>query len=294
MQLPENGIAWPARRIALERFALAASAALAGLAAAFAPSPPPALAQAGERTLAYRTPTAVSVTYHATDTLAQTFSGPGGSATYTLATAVALATTFAEQPEGVRVTATPGDLSATLDTPTGTETQTPGATGAYVFDIAPDGSVEVLAAPEIAGPAEVAAPLVGLPHEWFPRLPARAVEAGETWADTVTWSDERPESSMSSTTAFRYELVGDTVVDGRALWKISLAGEAQLSSERDPNGERLETTLAGANAGVALWDHERGLLHSLEVTFDYSGTMNTPLGDLPISVKGSSRRWLDN
>ena len=278
-----------ARRIRTARRVTGAAAA--GLVAA---SGTPLAAQAGERTLAYRVPAAASVTYHAADTLAQTFNGPGGTATYTLATALTLATTFEADPNGVRVTADVESVSATMTAPMGTDALPVEVTGAYVFTMGPDGAVEVISAPEIPGPAEAVAPLAGLHHEWFPLLSGTAAQPGDNWSGTVAWSHEGSTSRSSSSTAFDYTLVGDTTVAGRTLLKISLTGEAELTSRTNRNGAELTTSVAGANAGVALWDHERGLLHSMEVTFDYSGTMSTPMGDLPVAVAGSSRRWLEN
>ena len=267
------------------------TAAMVSLMAAY---PPPTAAQAREQALAYRVPAAESVTYRAADTLAQTFSGPGGTATYTLATALTLATTFADDPDGVRVTADVESVTATMAAPMGTDALPVEVIGAYVFVLGPDGAVDVISGPEIPGPAEAVTPLAGLHHQWFPLLPGTAVEPGDSWSGTVTWSSEGAASRSSSSTVFDYTLVGDTMVAGSTLWKISLTGQAELTSRTNQNGADLTTDLAGANAGVALWDHERGLLHSIQVTFDYNGTMNTPRGDLPISVEGSSRRWLEN
>lgn len=267
------------------------TAAVIGLLAA---SGLPLAAQEEERALAYRVPTAEAVIYHAADTLAQTFSAPGGTATFTLATALTLATTFADDPDGVFVTADVESVSATMTAPMGTDVLPVDVIGAYVFVLGPDGTVEVISGPEIPGPAEAVTPLAGLHHEWFPLLPGTTVEPGDSWSGTVAWYQEGSASQSSSTTEFAYTLVGDTVIAGRVLWKISLAGEAELTSRTNRNGAELTTSVASGNAGVALWDHGRGLLHSMEVAFDYSGTMNTPRGDLPISVVGSSRRWLEN
>ena len=251
-------------------------------------------AQAGGEALAYRVPATPTVTYHAADTLAQTFNAPGGTATFTLSMALTLATTFEEDPGGVRVTADVETLSATMAAPMGTEPLPLEVTGAYVFVLGPDGTVEVVSGPEIPGAAEAVTPLAGLHHEWFPILPGTPVQPGDDWVGTVAWSYEGAVSRSSSSTVFSYTLVGDTMVAGRAFRKISIAGEAELTSATNQNGADLETTLVGSNTGHALWDAERGLLHSLEVTFDYSGTMKTPMGELPISVVGSSRRWLEN
>lgn len=267
------------------------TAAMVGLVLA---SGPPLAAQAGEQALAYRVPAAATVAYQATDTLAQTFTGPGGTATYTLATALTLATTFEDDPDGVRVTADVESVSATMTAPMGTDALPVEVIGAYVFVLGPDGAADVISGPEIPGPAEAATPLAGLPHDWFPLLPGTAVEPGDSWSGTVTWSYEGSTSRSSSSTVFDYTLAGDTMVAGSTLWKISLTGVAELTSQTNRNGADITTNLAGANAGIALWDHERDLLHSIQVTFDYSGTMNTPMGDLPISVAGSSRRRLEN
>lgn len=249
-------------------------------------------AQAGGEALAYRVPTTPKVTYHAVDTLTQTFNAPGGAAIFTLATALTLATTFEDDPGGVRITGDIQALNATMAGPVETPQPLPlDVTGAYVFVMGPRGAVEVISSPEIA---EMVTPLVGLHYEWFPRLPGARVQPGESWADTVAWSREAPEGRFSSSTVFNCTLVGDTMVAGRALGKISIAGEVELASETNRNGVGVEMAFVGSKAGHAIWDPERGLLHSVEVAFGYSGTMKTPMEELPVSVTGSSRRRLEN
>ncbi len=267
----------------------------AALACLFAASAPTLHAQAGGEALAYRVPATPNVTYHAVDTLAQTFNAPGAAATYILSMALTLATTFEDDPGGVRVTGDIEALSATMAGPMGTPQTLPlDVTGAYVFIMGPRGSVEAISSPEFPAQLQAVTPLGSFHYEWFPRLPGASVQPGENWVDTVAWSHEGPQGRSSSSTVFSYTLVGDTLVAGRSFRKISIAGEAELTSEMEQNGADMETALAGSNAGHALWDRERGLLHSVEVAFDYRGTMNTPMGELPVSVTGSSRRRLEN
>lgn len=264
------------------------------LACLVAASPSPASAQAEREPLAYRVPATPNVTYHTADTLAQTFNAPGGTATYTLSLAATLATTFEEHASGLRITADVESVTATMAAPMGTEPLPLRVTGAYVFAMGPDGAVEAISRPKIPGPAETVTPLAGLHHEWFPLLPAAPVQPGDSWSGTVAWSYEGSMSRASSSTVFTYAMVGDTMVGGRSFLKISIAGDAELESGTNQNGADLVTILAGASTGHALWDAERGLLHSVGIAFHYSGTMNTPMGELPVSVVGSSRRWLEN
>ena len=69
--------------------------------------------------------------------------------------------------------------------------------------------------------------------ELLPRFPGRPLHPGDTWADTVI-SRRRTSAGLDvpvpisgtgeATTVYTYSLVGDTLVDGRTLRKITVSG----------------------------------------------------------------------
>ena len=249
--------------------------------------------QASDDALSYRVPSPASATYHVVDTLTTTIVTPVGDVSLELTMAVTLAATFEPAPDGVRFTGELEAFSASLSGPMGSQTFDEDIAGAYVFVLDARGGVEVVSAPEFAEPAASAAPVISLPHEMFPQLPGKAVQPGDSWVDTVTWSLDSPEARVITTSVHTYTLVGDTVIDGRTLLRIAISGEAETKGTVGAPGMSAEQVLSGANTGFALWDPERGAMHSMEITRDYSGTMNSPMGEASMKVTGSSRRWME-
>ena len=249
--------------------------------------------QASGAALSYGVPSPANATYHVSDTLTTTIGTPVGDVSLELTMAVTLAATFEPDPGGVRFTGALEAFSASMSGPMGSQTLDETVAGAYVFVLDSRGGVEVVSGPEFPEPAASAAPVVSLPHEMFPHLPGKAVQPGDRWVDTVTWSHESPDARVTTTNMHTYTLVGDTVVDGRSLLHIAISGEAETKGTVGPSGMSSEQTITGANSGFALWDPERGTLHSMEIDRDYSGTMNSPMGEASVTVTGSSRRWME-
>ena len=249
--------------------------------------------QASDAALSYRVPSPANATYHVSDTLTTTVVMPVGEISLELTMAMTLGATFEADPAGVRFTGEVEAFSAGLSGPMGSQTFEEDIAGAYVFVLDARGGVEVVSGPEFAEPAASAAPVVSLPHEMFPQLPGTAVQPGDSWVDTVTWSLDSPEARVITTNVHTYTLVGDTVIDGRTLLHIAIAGEAETKGTVGAPGMSAEQAISGANTGFALWDPERGAMHSMEITRDYSGTMNSPMGEASMKVTGSSRRWME-
>ena len=249
--------------------------------------------QASDAALSYRVPSPANATYHVSDTLTTTVVMPVGEISLELTMAMTLGATFEADPGGVRFTGELEAFSASRSGPMGSQTLDEEVAGAYVFVLDPRGGVEVVSGPEFPEPAASASPVVSLPHEMFPQLPGTAVQPGDSWVDTVTWSHESPGARVTTTNVHTYTLVGDTLVDGRSLLYIAISGEAETKGSVGPPGMSSEQTVSGANTGFALWDPERGALHSMEITRDYSGTMNSPMGEASMKVTGSSRRWME-
>ena len=250
--------------------------------------------QASDAALSYRVPSPANATYHVSDTLTTTVVMPVGEISLELTMAVTLAATFEPDPAGVRFTGELEAFSAGLSGPMGSQTFDEDIAGAYVFVLDARGGVEVVSGPEFPEPAASASPVVSLPHEMFPQLPGTAVQPGDSWVDTVTWSHESPNARVTTTNVHTYTLVGDTVVDGRSLLHIAIIGRGGNEGNRGGSGGMSsEQVISGANTGFALWDSERGALHSMEIARDYSGTMNSPMGEASMKVIGSSRRWME-
>ena len=132
-------------------------------------------------------------------------------------------------------------------------------TGALEFVLNPLGEVDVVSLPELSGTASGLGRLASIAHELFPRLPDRVVEPGATWVDTVTWSTVGESSEATFTNVHTYTLVGDTLVDGRPLLNIALAGEVAFESSGQVGPSALTSSSWGSVTGMILWDVDRGL-----------------------------------
>jgi len=252
-------------------------------------------AQTTDGDLAYGVPDNPSATYHMADTLVTSMNTPTGSMDVNVTTSALLTTSFEADPEGVRVTATLQSLSTTMTNPMmGSQTLEPEATGDYVFILDPGGNVSVLSTPEIDGPAGSTSIVAGMAYEMFPHLPGAAVQPGDSWSNNVTRSQETPEANVTTTTDYTYTLVGDTVVEGRTLAKIAVVAEIETKGTVDMGGMSAEQTITGTDTGFVLWDTAAGQLHSVRTERDYSGSMSTPMGAIPMEVSGTSYRWLEN
>ena len=258
-------------------------------------APASTLSAQTDGSLAHGVPANPNATYHMADTLVTSMNTPTGSMDVNITTSAALAVAFEADPGGVRVTATVQSLSMTMANPMmGSQTIEPEATGDYVFVLDPRGTVSMVSTPEISGPAGSSSTVAGMAYEMFPLLPGAAVEPGDSWVDTVTWSQETPEATATTTSVYTYTLVGDTVVDGNTLLKIEMAGEVETTGTVDMGGMSADQTITGSDTGHALWDMAQGRLHSMTIARNYSGNMSTPMGAMPMEISGTSHRWMEN
>lgn len=244
------------------------------------PTPPPVLGFGQHAT--------ASALYHVADSTRMSLPTPMGDMTMQDVSRATLDLAFAEDAAGTRVTATVTAFEAkTESSMTGVQTADAGdVEGALVFVMDGRGAVDVVSVPETSGLAGDRARFTAVAHGLFPRLPDRAFEPGLSWTDTVAWSSEGDES-VQVTTAYRYSLTGDTIVDGRRLAVISVSGDSGITIDADMGGMATVTTLEGSEAGSALWDLERGLLHSLALDQEFEGSVQLEMvgvPDLPVEI----------
>jgi len=231
------------------------------------------------------------IRYEVTDSSLMSIATPMGDMTFRAHARSVLDVAFADHADGTMVTATLAEYESVAENDmSGTTTEdVDDVEGPLVFVIDDRGAAEVLSLPETSGEAGARARFASMAHSLFPRLPSQAVEPGFSWTDTVTWSFD-DEEVVSTTTAYRYSLTGDTVVDGRQMAMIDVAGEGETVIEADAGGMQLTTTLSGTFTGAALWDWRRGILHSLFVDqqADGVGRLDMP-GVPPFDIEASEQ-----
>ena len=152
------------------------------------------------------------------------------------------------------------------------------------------GVVEVTSFPELSGPDAEVFSFAALAYDLFPRLPDTVVDPGGTWLDTLRWHTDGDVTEVISRTAYDYTLVGDTVVDGRALLHIVAAGKVDVRIYTGRAGKLTRRSMTGSSTGVVLWDPELRLVAYHEYERDLAGTVSRPdKTPFELSLKGPVR-----
>ena len=175
--------------------------------------------------------------------------------------------------------------------------------GSLEVVIGRSGVGELLSFPQVTGAMSQTALFPLLSFLLFPRLPDGEADPGATWVDTATASGDAGDMTTTATLVSTYTLVGDTLVDGRALVHIAVAREVTIDNEIEEVGMSATQAIAGSANGFVLWDPERGLVAYAEFDQDLEGAMTlSGVGTIDIDhcrdvadtvggVKGGGSRW---
>ena len=240
--------------------------------------------------LAFDVPSPPTATYTIGDSLELSVDSPMGSLAMKRSSAVTLAMSFARVAEGLRVTAEVEGFEASMTNPMSAPVSADvgDVTGSLIFDVGPTGKVEPVSTPTVSGSGAQLGSFVSLAHEFFPRLPGRVVNRGDSWVDTVSWSGGDGGAEVSTTTIYTYTLVGDTVSEGISLLRISVAGDVETDISVEMDGMQVDQSLTGSTTGDAYWDVDRNLLHSSDLGRSMTGTVSLPaMGLPPMPIKAS-------
>ena len=250
-----------------------------------------------EDTLAYVVPSPATAVYEIVDTAAVYVNSPVGALDIPTNSATTLSMTFEMDPRGVRATGSVESFEASMSNPMqGTLSADLGdVTGHLEMVFGRRGVEEVVSVPAVAGPAAQLAPFHHIANDLFPRLPAGAVDPGATWVDTVTWTIGDGTIETNSTTVYTHTLVGDTVVDGRTLRHIAVAGDVANDAEVLQAGTTITQSMTGSTTGFVLWDAERGLLAEAFFERELEGSMTMPgMAPFNMGLEGPVRVRLRN
>lgn len=263
-----------------------AAAALLLAAAGCAPSTP--AAPPGPPALAWDVPDRTDAVYVQGDTVDVDIDAGGQTMSVALSSSMTLGTTFAAAPGGgtaVRMEFL--DFSARSANPmAGTQSASADdVRGTLAFTMDRQGRVTVTGTPEVGGiAAEFMAP-EALAAGVFPRLPGRAVAAGDTWTDTITVDTETPSGTISSTSVVTYTAAGDTTVAGRSMLLVRMIGQDERYVEGSQSGFDVVQDLSGEGEGWFLWDFGPDLLYESVYESDLRGAMDVSAAPMPLSVR---------
>lgn len=252
---------------------------------------------APEGTLAYDVPSLATAVYHVVDTASVSVNSPVGSLDIPATSSTTLSMAFESDPRGVRATGTVESFQASMSNPMqGTlSTDLGDVAGQLEIVFGRRGVEEVVSVPALSGPAAQLSPFNHIANDLFPRLPDGVVEPGGTWVDTVTWTMDDGTIETMSNTVYRYTLVGDTVVDGRTLRHIAVAGDVTNGGEFTQGAATMTQSMTGTANGFVLWDAERRLLTEAFFERELEGSMTVPgMASFDMSLGGPVRVRLQN
>ena len=203
--------------------------------------------------LRYGVPTTPSVTY-VTESSQEIGidAGAMGTMNMTASSEATLGVTFAAAANGVEVTTTFDDITASMTQPMGgslsaTESD---VEGPLVFSMDAKGKGTPITIPSTKGSAEQLIAPVSFVHDFFPRLPGRAVDPGATWTDTISWEFSTAEGDQSTVAVLSYTLVGDTIVDGTSLLNITYVGDMDVVGSGTTEGTEVMQVFSGETGKV--------------------------------------------
>ncbi len=253
----------------------------------------------------YEVPSPPTATYRLADTITMIMTMPDGETDMAMSSASTIELTFAADSGGVRASGTVSDFSSSMaSTMMGnTDIGWGDVSGDLVFVIGPLGDVEMVSTPEVAA-AEVPIPMPFAfnAQELFPRFPDRPLQPGDTWADTVNASVDLaalgvpvPAGGIGGDPAiYSYTLVGDTLVDGRTLRKITVTNVVSVQPTVEEAGLEMAMDIVATVDGFILWDAERGLVAAVDLVRTTDGTMSMMGMSIHMTTAGPSKLRLVN
>lgn len=286
-------------------FLAAAAATLLAACSSGGPGESSAAPAPADNPFRYDVPSPPTATYQIADTNTVIMTTPQGEMDMAQTSSATLELTFAADSGGIRVTGTVSNYSAGMsssmigDMDLGGD----GLTGDLEFVIGTWGDIEIVSMPEVSGGAlPVPTPFSFSAPDLFPRFPGHPLEPGDTWADTATSSADLEEvagitGAGENTAIYTYTLVGDTVVAGLTLHKITVSGfgTMQVSGTEPEAGGEVSQDMTNTVEGFYLWDADRGIVVLADLVRAVDGTMSMGgMGGMAMTTAGPSRMRLVN
>jgi len=244
----------------------------------------------GVSSLAYPVPPA-SASYLVADTVTISLQGLGQPMEIAARSIADYRLDFVEAPVGLRVTATVEELQADVVVPMADPLgmDESGLDGSFSFVVDRMGRLTEMASPtavEVGGQV-FSAPVVG--HTLFPRVAGRAGSPGESWVDSVTYSESGDAGETRVTSSLTYEVVGTLEENGRRMLEITFGGSGQVVQDLSVEGARISQSSEVEIEGHLLWDTGAGLAREIDMTMEGPGSVRVAL--LPGAALPTTVRW---
>ena len=237
--------------------------------------------------LGYRVPATPSVTYAYGDTTLIGISLMGQALEIAMRGSARYGMDFAPAAPGVQVTLSVETLDVSVTVPMAGEERVDesGVVGPLVFTLDPTGDAAVVSSPEISVTAARMISSLTTAHSFFPGLPDRVVGRGDRWVDTVAFEGDAELGATAEESIVTYTVLGDTVVDGRALLRIGLSGTTRSSNETTMGGFQVAQSSELTVDGHVLWDEEDGIMYELVRRGVGTGTVRIPMAQQPLPIE---------
>lgn len=150
----------------------------------------------------------------------------------------------------------------------------------FVLAFSALGLEETLEAPELPPEFEDLPDLARQFDDFFLPLPGRELSVGVQWTDTATFASTGDREELRRMTVRELEVVGDTVVDGVAAWRIDASAriENSVRSHVEELSADAVSTLSGVESGWFLFSKE-GVMLARERRGELSGRLTYILAD---------------
>lgn len=240
----------------------------------------------GPPALAYGLPSTPEVVYGYGDTTRVRISAMGQSLELSQLGSADLAVTFGLAGASLTVRLAVSRLSAVINQPLGAPLRIDegDVSGDLVFGLDRMGNATVSELPDVTEAASQFMSGLNFAHGFFPALPGRAVEMGDSWVDTVSYRGEQGPGERTERTILSYTVLGDTVIAGRALLAITLTGTSELRQAMTIAGMDIDMTSELDIEGNVLWDRQRGIMFESSKTSSGAGTVSVPISPVPLPI----------
>jgi hypothetical protein len=156
----------------------------------------------------------------------------------------------------------------------------------FVLRLDADGTLETLSTPELPASFQGVSDIARQFDDFFVRLPKTPLTRGAAWTDTVRVEAATSTGGRVATERItRYEVTGDSVIDGAPALVVRAAVRTQLSStgpSGTPETEML-SVLRGDEQGTFYFDAAAGRMLGRSQTGDLSGDLQF-IGPQPVSL----------
>jgi hypothetical protein len=165
--------------------------------------------------------------------------------------------------------------------------------GVFQVRVDPRGRIEVFDRPTLAPALLDVVGAESLIRPLFVQLPGRVADPGDVWVDTLMTVEETDGVRTVARTILTTTLVGDTVVEGRALVLLRTRAENRIEADGLSGGVAVRQRLEGETLGTVVWDPRLQLLVGRREAGELAGTLR--LGELEreLPVSAGVRRSVE-